>query len=61
MSDTEDKILQEMIELGTEYEQVHGDHELNHHTADGLLCQLLTHLGYEDIVKAFDNVYKWYA
>ena len=32
-----------------------------HGTADGILCQLLTALGYEDVVLEYSMVTKWYA
>lgn len=35
-------------------EEAHGE-------ADGVLCDLLTFLGYEDVVKAYDKIDKWYA
>ena len=35
--------------------------EENHVEADGILCDLLRKLGYEEIVKYFYNVEKWYS
>lgn len=38
-----------------------GDPEKGHATADGILCDLLEKLGYTELVKAFDEVWKWYS
>jgi hypothetical protein len=35
--------------------------EVAHIDADGVLCQLLSDLGYDDVVKAYHNISKWYA
>jgi len=32
-----------------------------HINADNILCEILTKLGYDDIVKEFDKLDKWYA
>lgn len=45
--------MQEITEIG--------DPEIAHHEADELLCEALEALGYNDGVKAFHNVGKWYA
>ncbi len=37
------------------------DTEAAHVRADIVLCDLLESLGYEDVVKAWDRVSKWYA
>ena len=37
------------------------DKEIAHIEADILLCQLLTKLGYKDIVKEFNKIDKWYS
>lgn len=37
------------------------DKEADHSNADDILCELLKSLGYEDVVKAWDAVDKWYA
>ena len=37
------------------------DEEVAHFKADGLLCHVLTQLGYGDGVKTFDEMGKWYA
>lgn len=44
-----------------ETEVLEGDIEAAHPNADGLLCKLLTELGYEEVVKVYDNVDKWYV
>jgi hypothetical protein len=38
-----------------------GDIEIAHSRADDVLCKLLTALGYEDVVREYDKVPKWYA
>lgn len=38
-----------------------GDIEAAHGDADTILCDLLTSLGYGDVVAAWDEVEKWYA
>ncbi|MDR7940104.1 hypothetical protein RIU82_09135 [Enterobacter soli] len=37
------------------------DPESDHAEADKVICDLLTSLGYEDVVIEFDRVDKWYA
>ena len=37
------------------------DIEEAHGSADKILCSLLVSLGYEDIVKEYDKIGKWYA
>lgn len=44
------KILQEMR-----------DKESAHCNADDVICDLLKALGYEDVVKGYDEIDKWYA
>lgn len=38
-----------------------GDTEVDHSHADLILCQFLEELGYEELVKEWDKVSKWYA
>jgi hypothetical protein len=38
-----------------------GDIEAAHSEADGILCELLTALGYSDVVYEWMQVEKWYA
>jgi len=54
--DIAERVLQELRELKTG-----GDTELGHSRADELLCEMLTTLGYEQIVAAWHEVDKWYA
>ncbi len=35
--------------------------EEGHKRADDILCELLTAIGYEDVVKEYEKVGKWYA
>ncbi len=37
------------------------DTEMAHVEADKVLCVLLKHEGYEDVVEAFNKLKKWYA
>ena len=37
------------------------DFEVAHKEADKLLCELLTALGYEDVVTEYNTIGKWYA
>lgn len=37
------------------------DCELAHEEADDLLCEILESLGYKEVVKAYDDIEKWYA
>lgn len=39
----------------------HPDVEANHLEADQILCQLLTALGYSEVVRMWHRVKKWYA
>ena len=54
------KMLQEFIEKMQEYVSS-DDPESAHIDADHLLCELLTKLGYENLVQKYDEVTKWYA
>lgn len=38
-----------------------GDIETDHGKADQVLCELLESLGYSEVVKAYDEIEKWYA
>jgi len=38
-----------------------GDCETDHYEADIILCDVLNKLGYEDIVKEYEKIGKWYA
>ncbi|HII3143175.1 TPA: hypothetical protein ACY3HI_001498 [Citrobacter braakii] len=37
------------------------DKEIAHCNADDVICDLLKALGYEDVVKEYDEIDKWYA
>lgn len=54
--ETADRILKEMSELDDTF-----DTELAHVEADNLLCEMLTVLGYDEIVEAYAKIGKWYA
>ena len=53
---TREQALQALIECDE-----HGDTEIAHCKADDVLCDLLSSLGYEDVVDAFRSIRKWYA
>ncbi len=42
-------------------EQTNGDTEIAHVNADDILCNLLSELGFEDVVTEYAKVRKWYA
>lgn len=52
------KIKEEMNSLAVNKQW---DLESSHYEADALLCELLTILGYSDIVNDFEKLDKWYA
>ena len=54
--ESHDVIKQKMIDLKT-----NGDIESRHEEADGLLCDLLNQLGFNDITKEFNELNKLYA
>jgi len=37
------------------------DEEQSHMVADDILCRLLCTLGYEDVVREYEKIDKWYA
>lgn len=55
-----DKLVKKYVEL-IRSECDTGDTEFGHMKADYLLCQLLYELGYEEVIKEYDKVSKWYA
>ena len=42
-------------------ESIEDDRERPHLIADGILCELLTELGYANIVELYNKVNKWYS
>ena len=52
---------EEAIEELEVIDKVDDDREVAHIDADGVLCELLTSLGYKDVVTAYHNISKWYA
>lgn len=48
--------VEKMIEI-----QNYGDEEAGHSWADDELCNLLVSLGYEEVVKEYEKIEKWYA
>ena len=63
MSDLEIKIDREkaLLALSEALELGKGDPEIAHVNADEVLCELLTSLGFSDVVEEFKKVPKWYA
>jgi hypothetical protein len=63
MSDLEIKIDREkaLLALSDALELGKGDPEIAHVNADEILCELLTSLGFSDVVEEFKKVPKWYA
>ena len=57
------KILKEEYEKYIKWmkEQDDGDVERSHRGADFVLMEFLRELGYDELVEAYDNIYKWYA
>ena len=47
-------LMQKIIDSSNDPESNHGD-------ADNLLCEVLTSLGYDEGVKIFEQMDKWYA
>jgi hypothetical protein len=53
---THSEALAELVEC-----QQNEDEENAHLLADEILCKLLAHLGYADVVAEWEKVTKWYA
>lgn len=53
---TREEAIEELIEC-----QNNGDTEAARRIADGVLCRLLSELGYGDVVAEYDKVDKWFA
>ena len=53
---TREEALEELAEI-----RLSKDTEGAHVFADAVLCQLLSDLGYDDVVKAYHEISKWYA
>lgn len=49
--------LDRLLELSKD----HCDAENVPYIADGILCDILKLLGYNDIVSAYNEIHKWYA
>ena len=57
LCDTREEAIEELEVIA----KVDDDREVAHIDADGVLCELLTSLGYKDVVTAYHNISKWYA
>lgn len=53
---TREQAIAELRKHGCDY-----DGERAHVEADEVLCKLLTALGYDDVVKEYREIPKWYA
>ncbi|MFC6743365.1 hypothetical protein [Methylobacterium tardum] len=42
-------------------ESVNGDREEAHMQGDGVLCGLLSDLGFDDVAEAYHRIEKWFA
>lgn len=47
--------LNELVKLSA------GDQEAAHSRGDEVLCELLTSIGYDDVVEVWNKINKWYA
>ncbi len=56
----DDEMIQDIISKLKALQSNH-DIEAAHSQADKILCDLLNSLGYDDVVKEFENLEKWYA
>lgn len=54
-------IIKEAIEKMKECVKNNGDIEVAHLDADNILCDVLTQLGYKELVDLYNKVDKWYA
>jgi len=53
--------IKEAIEKMKECVKNNGDIEVAHLDADNILCDVLTQLGYKELVDLYKKVDKWYA
>ena len=53
---TPEEFTSKMVDI-----DLNGDTEVAHSDGDDLMCDLLRELGYEDGVKVFEAMDKWYA
>lgn len=60
MSSKSDRLQAKYIEKLRECVE-DGDTECAHAAADGLLCDLLNELGYQEVVGVYMRIDKWYA
>lgn len=54
-------IIKEAVEKMKECVKNNGDIEVAHLDADNILCDVLTQLGYKELVDLYKKVDKWYA
>ena len=60
MRKKKEDIIKEAIEKMKECVN-NGDTEVAHLDADSVLCDVLTQLGYKELVDLYEKVKKWYA
>jgi hypothetical protein len=56
---TEEEVKNYLAELKEHAES--GDPECSHYDADRILCDIVSKLGYKEIVDIWEKVPKWYA
>jgi hypothetical protein len=62
VNDRQGVIDQAVRRLGHAHERARGgESESSHHYADEVLCQLLTRLGYSEVVEAYGKINKGYS
>ena len=60
MRKKKEDIIKEAVEKMKECVN-NSDTELAHLDADNILCDVLTQLGYKELVDLYEKVHKWYA
>ena len=51
----------EALEKMKSLQDENGEYETAHSEADKILCQVLTQLGFNELVSEFEKVPKWYS
>jgi hypothetical protein len=55
------KKLAEKAKADLQYQIDNYNIEVAHENADRLLCEFLKEIGFDEVVKVYNNVTKWYA
>jgi hypothetical protein len=58
-----DNIILNVEEIKAKLKELQQDDdvEVSHYKADQIICKLLDDLGYNDVVKEYNKISKWYA